>query len=47
MRRTQPGGCCRTGAEPFISGPAEFASFYRDELAKWSGVIRTSGLRID
>ncbi len=36
-----------TGAEPFISGPAEFASFYRDELAKWSGVIRTSGLRID
>lgn len=35
------------GAEPFVAGSAEFTAFYRNELAKWATVIKTSGLKID
>ncbi len=32
------------GAEPLTSTPAEFASYVRDEAAKWSKVIKQSGI---
>jgi tripartite-type tricarboxylate transporter receptor subunit TctC len=35
------------GAEPFIGGSSEFTAFYRNEVAKWAAVIKTSGLKID
>jgi tripartite-type tricarboxylate transporter receptor subunit TctC len=35
------------GAEPFIGGASEFTDYYRNELAKWATVIKTSGLKID
>ncbi len=35
------------GAEPFISGPEQFARFYRDEIEKWSAVVKQAGLKID
>jgi tripartite-type tricarboxylate transporter receptor subunit TctC len=33
------------GGEPFVQGPAEFARFYRDEVAKWADVIAKSGMK--
>jgi len=35
------------GAEPFIAGSVDFTRFYQDELAKWAGVIKSSGLKIN
>jgi tripartite-type tricarboxylate transporter receptor subunit TctC len=35
------------GSEPFPSSATEFAAFIRSELAKWSAIVRGTGLRID
>jgi tripartite-type tricarboxylate transporter receptor subunit TctC len=35
------------GLEPFIAGPAEVAAYLRDEIAKWSGVIRAARITAD
>lgn len=34
------------GAEPGGSSPAEFAAFFRAEIKKWAGVVRSSGVRL-
>ena len=33
------------GAEPMSSSPAAFAEYVRGELIKWSGVVKTAGMR--
>jgi len=33
------------GAEPVSSTPQEFAKFYKDEIAKWTGVVLKAGIR--
>ncbi len=33
------------GAEPMSSSPAAFAEYVRGELVKWSGVVKTAGMR--
>jgi tripartite-type tricarboxylate transporter receptor subunit TctC len=35
------------GAEGAVSSPAEFSAFLRNEMAKWSGVIKAEGIRIE
>lgn len=35
------------GAEPLGSTPAEFAAFFRNEVAKWAKVVTASGARVD
>jgi tripartite-type tricarboxylate transporter receptor subunit TctC len=35
------------GAEPVGSTPEQFAAFYRNEVAKWSKVVKESGAQID
>jgi hypothetical protein len=35
------------GSEPFLGTPAEFAAFMRSEAAKWGGVVRGIGLRVE
>jgi tripartite-type tricarboxylate transporter receptor subunit TctC len=35
------------GGDPVSSTPEQFAAFIASELAKWSGVIRTSGIQVD
>jgi tripartite-type tricarboxylate transporter receptor subunit TctC len=35
------------GGDPVSSTPEQFAAFIGSELAKWSGVIRTSGIQVD
>jgi tripartite-type tricarboxylate transporter receptor subunit TctC len=35
------------GAEPVGSSAEEFASFFRNEVAKWGKVVRESGARVD
>ena len=35
------------GAEPFVSGSAEFTRYYQSEVAKWAEVIKASGLKIE
>ncbi len=35
------------GAEPFVGDAAAFTRFYRNEVAKWAEVIKTSGLKLD
>jgi tripartite-type tricarboxylate transporter receptor subunit TctC len=35
------------GADVAVRGPAEFASFLRSEFAKWSKVVKDSGVKID
>ena len=35
------------GAEPVGSTPEQFATFYRNEVAKWAKVVKESGAQID
>ena len=35
------------GAEPVGSTPAEFGAFFRNEVAKWGKVVKSSGARVD
>ena len=35
------------GAEPGGSSPSEFAAFFRSEIKKWGGVVKSSGVRLD
>jgi tripartite-type tricarboxylate transporter receptor subunit TctC len=35
------------GTEPLTMTPEQFASFLRDETAKWSGVIRKAGIKLE
>jgi tripartite-type tricarboxylate transporter receptor subunit TctC len=35
------------GAEPVGSTPAEFGTFFRNEVAKWAKVVKTSGAQVD
>jgi tripartite-type tricarboxylate transporter receptor subunit TctC len=35
------------GAEPFVGNTAEFTKFYRDEVARWADVIKTTGLKLE
>lgn len=35
------------GAEPVGTDPAQFATFFRNEVAKWGKVVRESGARVD
>ena len=35
------------GAEPVGSSPAEFGAFFRNEVAKWAKVVKSSGARVD
>ena len=35
------------GAQPAANTPEEFATFVRDEIAKWGGVIRNAGVRME
>ena len=37
----------KTGNEPVVSSPEEFAGFMRAEIAKWTKVVKESKLRID
>ncbi len=37
----------KTGNEPVVSSPEEFAAFVRAEISKWAKVVKESGLRID
>ena len=36
-----------TGAQPVGDTPAQFAAFIRNEIEKWSGVVKFSGARVD
>jgi tripartite-type tricarboxylate transporter receptor subunit TctC len=40
-------GFARLGAETLESTPEEFARFVRDDLAKWSKVIREAGIKLE
>ncbi|HJQ64595.1 MAG TPA: tripartite tricarboxylate transporter substrate-binding protein, partial [Burkholderiales bacterium] len=35
------------GATPVGSTPAEFERFVRDEVAKWTRIIREAGIKLD
>jgi tripartite-type tricarboxylate transporter receptor subunit TctC len=35
------------GATPGSGSPDQFAAFFRDELAKWSKVVKSAGVRVD
>jgi tripartite-type tricarboxylate transporter receptor subunit TctC len=35
------------GAEPVGDTPAEFGSFFRNEVAKWAKVVKSSGAQVD
>lgn len=35
------------GADPLTSTPDQFAAFVKDELAKWAGVVKSSGMKVD
>ena len=35
------------GAEPRFMGPADFARYVESEIARWSGVVRAAGIRLD
>jgi len=37
----------KTGNEPVVSTPEEFAAFMRAEITKWAKVVKASNLRID
>jgi tripartite-type tricarboxylate transporter receptor subunit TctC len=37
----------KLGAEPVGNSPAEFAAFTRAELAKWAGIVKASGAKVD
>lgn len=37
----------QTGNDYLMSTPEEFASFLRDEIAKWAKVIKEAGIRVD
>ena len=34
-------------ADPMTSSPEQFAAYIKQEIAKWSKVVRTAGLRAD
>jgi tripartite-type tricarboxylate transporter receptor subunit TctC len=35
------------GAEPFATTPAQFGAMLKDDIAKWSKVVRASGAKLD
>jgi len=35
------------GAEPMNNTPEEFAAYINAEMAKWSKVVKTAGIRAD
>jgi tripartite-type tricarboxylate transporter receptor subunit TctC len=35
------------GATPIGSSPGEFERFVRDEIAKWTRIIREAGIKLD
>lgn len=35
------------GAQPLTSTPEQFAAYIKDETAKWSSIIRTSGVKVE
>ncbi len=35
------------GADPVTSTPEQFASYVKDELAKWTRVVKASGMKAD
>ena len=35
------------GAEPGGSSPAEFAAYFRSEIRKWGGVIKSAGIKLE
>ena len=35
------------GAEPMPGAPEAFASFMRDEMAKWAPVVKQAGVKLD
>ena len=35
------------GADPITNTPEQFAAFVKEELAKWSGVVKASGMKVD
>jgi tripartite-type tricarboxylate transporter receptor subunit TctC len=35
------------GAEPGGDSPAEFSNYFRSEITKWSGVVKTAGIKLD
>ena len=37
----------RLGAETLESTPEEFARFMREDLAKWTKVVRTAGIKLE
>ena len=37
----------KLGAEPVGNSPAEFTAFTKAELAKWAGIVKTSGAKVD
>jgi tripartite-type tricarboxylate transporter receptor subunit TctC len=37
----------KQGAEPEGMNPDEFAAYQKSEIAKWAGVVKTSGTRVD
>lgn len=37
----------RLGAEPVGNSPAEFSAFTKAELAKWAGIVKASGAKVD
>jgi tripartite-type tricarboxylate transporter receptor subunit TctC len=37
----------KSGVEPVVSTPEEFASFLRREIAKWTKVVKAADIRIE
>jgi tripartite-type tricarboxylate transporter receptor subunit TctC len=35
------------GAEPYITGPEEFAAILKADIEKWTGVVKASGAQVD
>ena len=35
------------GADPVTSTPEQFAAYVKEELGKWSGVVKASGMKVD
>jgi len=35
------------GATPVANTPAEFGSFVRDEISRWTKIIRQAGIKLD
>jgi tripartite-type tricarboxylate transporter receptor subunit TctC len=35
------------GAEPMPGSPEAFASFMREEMAKWAPVVKQAGVKLD